>query len=73
LTFDTNGTIYCYTEMIMKDKENKTPQNLRSNEVKKTLHIRASKDVRDELYTREKNLKREDYFFNLQDQLTYLK
>jgi hypothetical protein len=57
----------------MKDKENKTPQNLRSNEVKKTLHIRASKDVRDELYTREKNLKREDYFFNLQDQLTYLK
>ena len=57
----------------MKQTKNTKSQNLRSNEVKTPLHIRPSKDRFDDLYEREKTLKRQDYFFNLTDTLTYLK
>lgn len=57
----------------MKNTENKTDQNLRSNEPKLPIHIRPSKDARDDFYEREKRLKRDEYYFNLQDKLKYIK
>lgn len=57
----------------MKQTENTKQQNLRSNEVKLPIHIRPSKDARDDFYEREKRLKTEEYYFNLQDKLKYIK
>jgi len=57
----------------MKQTENPKQTNLHSNEPKLPIHIRPSKDARDDLYEREKWLKRDEYFFNLQDKLKYNK
>ena len=55
----------------MKQIETPKQKNLRSNEPKLTNHIRPSKDTRDDLYEREKRLRRDEYYFNLQDKLKY--
>lgn len=57
----------------MKQIENPKQENLCSNEPKLPIHIRPSKDARDDFYEREKRLKRDEYYFNLQDKLKYIK
>lgn len=57
----------------MKQTESTQTKNLRFNEPKLPIHIRPSKDARDDLYEREKRIKNEDYYFNLQDKLKYIK
>jgi hypothetical protein len=54
-------------------RQTETPKqiNLCSNEPKLLNHIRPSKDSRDDFYEREKRLKRDEYYFNLQDKLKY--
>ena len=57
----------------MKVKDKKEPQNLCFKTPKSPDYIRTSKDARDDLYEREKGLKRDDWYSNLQDKLKYLK
>ena len=57
----------------MKVEDKKEPQNLCFKTPKYPDYIRTSKDARDDLYEREKGLKRDDWYSNLQDKLKYLK
>jgi len=57
----------------MKVEDKKEPQNLCFKTLKSPDYIRTSKDPRDDLYEREKGLKRDDWYSNLQDKLKYLK
>lgn len=55
----------------MEKNKNTKPQNFVSNERKIVGSIRTSKTDREDFLRRENDLKRDDYYFNLQIKLKY--
>lgn len=59
--------------VCMKVEDKKEPQNIVFKTLKTPVYIRTSKDARDDLFEREKGLKRDEWYSNLQDKYKYLK